>query len=479
MSKSKELFNNTIFLAFGSFSRQAASLILLPIYTIYFSPKELGSIDLILTYLTLLVPIFTLQLETATFRYLIDSKSVLSTKKILSSSFAVIALMLCVLLGSALLFSTIINSPYYMLIVINAALMMCSSLLLQIARGLGKNNKFAIAGFISSISTILVTVSMLTGFKGSGEVVLIALGISNLLSALYLFYSLGIRKYLAVSHVRKKVISKMLHYALPLIPTGLSWWVMNVSDRTIISITLGLSANGIYAVANKYVGIYMSLFSILAMSFTESASKHINKKDGAMFISKVFNASIRLFGSIGLVLIAFCPLIINTFIGKEFRSAKQYVPILIASAFLSSAVSLLGAVYIAMKKTKAVASIAVMAAIMNFAFTFLLIGYIKIYAAAIATLLSFLIILIQRSINIKKYITIQFDKKIYAFIALCYSATFTLYYLNNTACTIINCLFVLFIAVKLNANSIILLRTKVLERIQFNKSRIGLIDENL
>jgi O-antigen/teichoic acid export membrane protein len=223
----------------------------------------------------------------------------------------------------------------------------------------------------------------------------------------------------------------------------------------------------------------MSLFSILAMSFTESASKHINKKDGAIFISKVFNASIRLFGSIGLVLIAFCPFIINTFIGKEFRSAKQYVPILIASAFLSSAVSLLGAVYIAMKKTKAVASIAVMAAIMNFAFTFLLIGYIKIYAAAIATLLSFLIILIQRSINIKKYITIQFDRKIYAFIALCYSATFTLYYLNNTVCTIINCLFVLFIAVKLNSNSIILLRTKVLERIRFNKARIGLIDENL
>lgn len=43
----------------------------------------------------------------------------------------------------------------------------------------------------------------------------------------------------------------MVLYSLPLIPNAILWWVMQVSDRYILTLFLGVAANGLYTVAAK------------------------------------------------------------------------------------------------------------------------------------------------------------------------------------------------------------------------------------
>ena len=45
----------------------------------------------------------------------------------------------------------------------------------------------------------------------------------------------------------KTELIKLLKYSLPFIPNQLSWWVIGVSDRTIISWFLNVAENGIYS----------------------------------------------------------------------------------------------------------------------------------------------------------------------------------------------------------------------------------------
>ena len=72
MNKKKQLARNTIIIFFGKVCTQLISFLLLPLYTAYLATSEYGIVDLIQTYVTLLVPIITLELEMSIFRYLID-----------------------------------------------------------------------------------------------------------------------------------------------------------------------------------------------------------------------------------------------------------------------------------------------------------------------------------------------------------------------------------------------------------------------
>ena len=58
----------------------------------------------------------------------------------------------------------------------------------------------------------------------------------------------------------------MYQYSIPLVPNGISWWIVNVSDRTIITAIIGTAANGIYAVSNKFPTILSSLLGIFNLS---------------------------------------------------------------------------------------------------------------------------------------------------------------------------------------------------------------------
>ena len=81
MSSEKEYVKNTVILLIGKFCTQFISLLLVPLYTHYLIAKDYGTIDLLQTYITLFVPILTLKLDSAIFRFLVDRRNVDKDKK--------------------------------------------------------------------------------------------------------------------------------------------------------------------------------------------------------------------------------------------------------------------------------------------------------------------------------------------------------------------------------------------------------------
>lgn len=50
---------------------------------------------------------------------------------------------------------------------------------------------------------------------------------------------------------------------MPIVPSSIALWVVNLSDRLIIINFMGAAANGIYAVANKIPSLYSAAYGIL------------------------------------------------------------------------------------------------------------------------------------------------------------------------------------------------------------------------
>jgi O-antigen/teichoic acid export membrane protein len=89
----------------------------------------------------------------------------------------------------------------------------------------------------------------------------------------------------------------MITFSLPMIPNGVSWWVVSSVDRVIISNVLGTAANGIYAVSSKFSLLFSGLYDIFNISWMEAAALHIDSDDRNKFFSSTFNTILKIFGS--------------------------------------------------------------------------------------------------------------------------------------------------------------------------------------
>ncbi len=268
--------------------------------------------------------------------------------------------------------------------------------------------------------------------------------------SLYLFLRLKLYKYINLRLFDKKLVKEMNKYSIPLIPNGVSWWIINASDRTIISTILGSAANGLYAVSNKFPVILSSLLGVFNLSWSESAALHINEDDRDEFFSDICNTVVKLFTALGVGMIACLPIVFPILINIKYDEAFYYIPILVLGAIFNVVICLYSAIYIARKMTKEVATTSVIGAIINIVINLLLIKYIGLYAASISTAISYFIMMIHRHIDLKKYMTIKYDDGLILKTLLIYTFAIILYYQRNIILDIINLIVVVTYCILLN-----------------------------
>lgn len=439
MNKKKQLAKNTIIIFFGRVCTQLISFFLLPLYTSYLATKEYGVVDLIQTYVTLLVPIITLELEMSIFRYLIDSRSSKKeTKKLMNNNFYLLGISLSIFTILYLIVTTFINIPFRFLILVDIIVCVLSGNFLQVARGFGKTLDYSISCILTGITTVISNIILICFCNMQAEGMIISMALANFVCSLYLFIRLKLYKYLSFKNVDHKLIKDMYKYSIPLIPNGISWWVVNVSDRTIISYILGAAANGVYAISNKFPTIISSLTGIFNLSWSESAALHINSPDRDEFFSDIFNTIMNLFISLGIGMIAFMPFVFPILIDKKYNEAFQYIPFLVLGTVFNVAICLYSQVYLAKKLSKQVASTAILGAVINILINVIFIKSLGLYAASISTAISYLVMMIYRHFDLKKYVNIKIEKGLIIKSIIILSITILLYYYNNIILNLIN-----------------------------------------
>ena len=450
MNKKKQLAKNTLIIFLGRVCTQLISYFLLPLYTSYLVTSEYGLVDLIQTYVTLLVPIITLELEMSIFRFLIDSRNNdVDTRKLMSNNFFILGVSLSFFTVLYVIVNCFLTIPYSFLIWVDIIVCVLSGNFLQIARGFGKTIDFSISCILTGITTILCNILFICFFHMQSEGMILSMTIANFVCTFYLFLRLKLYRYFSISSIDKKLIKDMNRYSIPLIPNGISWWVVNASDRSIISFVLGSSFNGLYAISNKFPTIISSLTGVFNLSWSESAALHIDSPDRDEFFSDITNTVIKLFTSLGVGMIACMPFAFPIFIHEKYIEAYQYIPFLVLGTVFNVAICLYSQVYLAKKLSKQVASTAIIGAIINIVINVLFIRKIGLYAAALSTMISYFVMMIYRHFDLKKYIHIQIEKGLILKTILIYGFAIFFYYYNHLIGNIISlfvvCLYAFFL----------------------------------
>ena len=454
--KSIQLAKNTAVIAVSKIFTSLFGFLLLPLYTRYLSTSEYGSLDLIITYGTLCAPIIILRMEIAIFRWLVESRNDKEkTKLIIYSILEFVALILLLFAIVFIILSLIINIPYAYYILLYVISLAISSVTLQIVRGLGKTVDYAVSSVISGLLSLILCVVFVVVLEMGVKGVLFGMSIGFLSGSIYAVIKSEIYKINIFRGREKRLIRKnMLTFSTPMIPNSISWWVVNVSDRTIISTVIGLAANGIYAVSNKFSGLALSIYSIFDLSWSESASLHIDAPDRDDFFSKVLNTVVKFFGSMGIVLLSSIPLIFNVVVGKAYGESYKYIPVLMVGIFANIMVKAIGNIYVAQKKTRKIMNTTIIAAIINIAINLALIWSIGIWAAVISTVVAYGAMVIYRSHDIKKTIKIKYDVSVCVKLVGAFSLISLFYYLNIFWLNIVSLFIAILFAILLNRKMI-------------------------
>lgn len=472
MSREKTLAKNTIILTIGKICTQMITFLLLPLYTSILSTEEYGIVDLLNTLVSLLLPIITFQIEQALFRNIIDARNNESEKKkIISTSIFTVTVQNIIYLLVFLIIARYIHNEYKYFLVTNVVAYTFSSIFLQIARGLGRNKEYAISSFISALLTILTNIILLVPIKLGAKGMLIGNLFGQLSCSIYLIIVLNIFKYINLKDFEYVLLKKMWKYSLPLVPSVISWWIFNASDRIIVSGLLGISQNGILSAAHKFSSVYVAFFTIFNMSWTELISVHIKDSDIGDFFNKMFNTMLKVFVAMGIGIIACMPFVYPIMINEKFEIGYYQVPLLILGSIFSIIVSLISVLYIANKNTKIIANTSVISATINIIVHLLLINYIGLYAATISTLVAYFVMSIYRLYDIKKrYFKITIEKSIIIKSVLILIIILPIYYLKNYILCAIGLLLTIIYAWNLNKDSIHLVLNMFKSKLHLKKT---------
>ena len=451
MSKEKELFRNTAIITFGKVCTQLVSFLLLPLYTALLSKEEYGVIDLVLTYTTLILPFITLAMEQALFRFLIDvrddddkcGKYIATTVIVSVFSSAVLC---CFSIILAFIFSKVLFA-YFGLVLVAVTI---STLSLQISRGLGDNLGYALSSSGAAICQVVCNVLFLVVFKWGVNGMMIATIIGNLFGGMVTCYRCKLKKYIKIKYYNNECLKELCKYSIPLIPNQLSWWALNASNKVIVNLFMGVAANGLIAVANKFSGIYIQFSNIFNVSWTESVALHIQDSDAEQFISKTINKVYRLFLCCCCGIISCMPFVFPVMVNVQYTNAYGLIPIFMISSLFNVVVSLYGVIYVAYKKTREIAKTAIYAAVLSILSHLILINYIGIYAAAVSTMIGYGSMAVYRYFHSRRYLVIKFSNKTLLISVLMIGLSTLSYYSGNMYIQTIALLIMIALSIALN-----------------------------
>ncbi|MCP2033605.1 O-antigen/teichoic acid export membrane protein [Planomicrobium sp. HSC-17F08] len=409
MKKYKDLISNSLIFALGDFTSKIILFILLPLYTSYLSTEEYGTVDIIQTTISLILPIATLSIISSVFRFSIEKES--DNQKLMSNALVLLIIGLIVVILFSPLLSLFLNKEYILYFIIMYIFTCLNTLIAQFARGIGYTFHFAISGIISSAALIVVNVFTLVYLGLGAEGFLIAYIASNIASLIYLLIKCKMFNYLSIRYFNKSLLKEMLSYSIFIIPNSISWWLTQAFGRYMIAIHSGLAAAGIYAAASKLPAIINMLSSVFQQAWVYSSSKEINNSNKNIFYSNVFvGYSTLIFVSSAFVL-PNVPLISFLILSKEFYNGWVYIPFLILAAVLGSFSYFFGTFYAAFKKNKMSMVSTLIGALVNVIFCLILLPLFGVFGVVAASVLSYAVILIVRIIDSRRLVKISIKWK--------------------------------------------------------------------
>lgn len=464
MNKYKRLFNDSVIYLVGNFGSKVVSFIMVSFYTYNLLPSEYGSADIVLTTIALILPLVTCCVHTAVLRFAM--KSDYEPDKIISCGITVYSINLVLM---TIICGTIYLVTKYTLIgwvIMLVSVEGLSTILLQYCRAINRIKLYATTGILQAFLVAILNIFFLKFLNLGLNGYFLSYFLAYVISIITLSGGLNIFRTYKPSLFSLSVSRELLRFSVPLIPSSLMWWAMNALDKYVILYHLGTEWNGIYAVAGKIPTILSTLSAIFIQAWQVSAIMESDSEDKDVFYSNIFEG--LLFSNVicfsGLLMVI--RPVLTYVISNNYVDTWRYVPFLLLSTVCSSLVSFHGAVYLAAKETRGEFVSSVIGGTLNLVLNFVLIKRIGLNGAAIATALSYFVVLLWRVKDTGKYISIQYDTKKIGIYSILLATEVAAVYLMPPMVSSCICVLTIVILVLLNKSHISALANRAKEMLR-------------
>ena len=412
MNRNKKLLKNSLIFVIGNLGSKLISFIMVPLYTYYLSTEQFGTVDLLMTTINLCLPIVSLSLFDAVFRMTMDrnnDKSVILTTGFITS--------ICLLIFSLLFFPVLhfFKVPNLILFFLILFCTVIFTMFQNFVRAIGYSKVFAVSGIINTFSFAILNIVMLVVFNKGVYGYLLSYLIAIIISSAFLVFKVKLMRMINFRSYSFSMAKIMLKYSIPLIPNSLAWWLTNDASKFFILGFVGVSGNGIFAVANKIPTILNVFFTVFTQAWQISAVDEYRSSDNSAFYSDVFNKLQQFLFILVAVLILIIRPLTSMLFSASYYSAWKYIPFLLLSVVFSDLSAFLGTVYLASKKTTGIFTTTIFGMIINLVLNAVLTPNIGIYGTCFGMMLGFLAVVLLRLSSVKKYVYISMNWRNFIF----------------------------------------------------------------
>lgn len=408
-SKYRILASNTIVFAIGNILVKLISFFLMPLYTSVLTTEQYGVAELLNNTIEIVLPIATLCIVEALYRFSIDKNT--DHSMLFVNSLAVVIVGDFFVAIASCIWYFVFHYEYALYFLLLFVTTTFYKLTCQFARGLGHVKRFAFYGVCNALLLVLSNVILLVVFHGGVVAYLASFSIGYGVSGFLAFIISKEYKYFHIGHFRMSMLKNMLAYSMPNIPNLLSWWINSLSDRYIVLFYWGAGTAGLYTAASKLPALINLVTSIFQQAWQYSTAKEIESKNNKAFFSNIFRIysyiCVSACGGILLVNKLVCKILLQA----DFYIAWKFVPLLLLAATFGCIATYFGTFYNAVKNNKMLMISTLIGAIVNFVLNFSLIPKLGGMGAAIATAISYFLIMIIRMLDVRRFIELDINVK--------------------------------------------------------------------
>lgn len=432
-SRARKFMRDLGVYAIGNIGSKLVTFLLVPFYTYYITnPADYGYYDLCLTTMFCIIPIVGMLLQEGAFRFLIDTDDFNEQRKVVSYVLTTVGRNAIFVLVVGLLVWLCFDIKYMLLTMAFGLVQTIYEVELQIVRGLGKTKLFVSAGIVNSLLIGGLSVLFVMLFDMGVPGIFWANILSRLAIVCMLDWRAGIlQRYFSVKALDKKFGREILHYSLPLIPSGLCFWFLTANNYYFLEHYCGMTEIGLYGIMSRFSSILFVLVYIFYQTWQQNAIEQYNTPDRDRFFSSVFNNYVYLLCGMAILFSFGVRLNYGWLVSEQYRPSAIYLFInsIYVMAYSLSAFFELG--YQCTKNTRRIVPPLFMALGIILVSNYILVPRFAIWGVVYSSLIAWSFILVYRAIDTRKYMKINISKL--NLLLLCFMVVAGVIYYNSTS----------------------------------------------
>lgn len=415
----KNIAKHSVVYTIGNVAAKVVGLVLIPLYTNpeFFTQSDFGMLAILESTFQVIVGILGFSMTASLARWYWDKKNAAKQKSIYFTCFSFLLGMSTLITTaihfnvdplSKLLFHTYDYANLLTLMIISASFQVLNNLNLTLIK-LQSRSVHYITLQISKLLVILGITLYGVVYKSKGiEAIWEANAIGE---AVILFLSLPYIIRNSTFKFEMPVLREMLNYGIPLMFASLSSVLLSVTDKYMLNSLSGLDNTAIYSFGSKIANTLKLIVTLsLSTALAPVRMKMMNEPNNQRFFSKQLSYVGFVFILVALPVCLFSyELIELVSLNAVYLESTQLVPILVFSLFIGILNINIQIGLTIRKKTKIIGSLIFLTALFNIAFNYILIPYLDVYGAAIATMLSQLFFFSLLAYNAQKHYYIPYE----------------------------------------------------------------------